>query len=200
LDLAKTGPNKYRVRALRGYIRIARQFVMAEQPRLEMCQNAFQAAVQPAEQKLVLDVLKRYPNLETLKFAVKVTKDVPALHKEASQAALEIGRKLTDEKHSGLKGDVNQILSQAKLDKVKLEIVKAEYGAGAKQKDVTKTLQKQATGLQLISLPTTGFAVAFGGDPIPGTAKQLKIWYRIDGKEAEASFPENSLVILPMPK
>ena len=62
LDLAKTAPaDKYQVRALRGYIRIARQFVHAGEQRAEMCQKALDAARQTAEQKLVLDVLKRYP-------------------------------------------------------------------------------------------------------------------------------------------
>ena len=79
LDLSKTAPGeKYQVRALRGYIRIARQFVLPEQQRAEMCQKAFEAARQPAEQKLVLDVLKRYPSTETLKLAIKAAQ-VPEL-------------------------------------------------------------------------------------------------------------------------
>ena len=39
------------------------------------------------------------------------------------------------------------------MEKVKLEIVKAEYGAGATQKDVTGVLQKQAGDLPMITLP-----------------------------------------------
>ncbi len=61
LDLAKIPSNPYQVRALRGYIRIARQFVLPDAQRMEMCQKAFDAAQQAAEKKLVLDVLKRYP-------------------------------------------------------------------------------------------------------------------------------------------
>jgi HEAT repeat protein len=201
LDLAKTSPgDKYKVRALRGYIRIARQFTMSEPQRLEMCQNALAAATQPAEQKLVLDVLKRYRNLETLKLAAKLTRDLPKLNNEASQAALTIGRELGDEKHSASADEARHILSHARLHKVKLEIVKAEYGSAAKQKDVTKMLQKQLTGVQLILLPSPSYAASFGGDPVPGTAKKLKIQYKIDGKNGDESFAENSLVILPMPK
>jgi HEAT repeat protein len=199
LELAKTSEN-YRVRALRGYIRIARQFTMDEQPRLEMCQNALAAATQPAEQKLVLDVLKRYKNLETLRLACKLTKDLPKLNNEASQTALAIARALGDEKHSATADEARHILSQAKLHKVKLEIVKAEYGAPAKQKDVTKTLQKQATDLQLIPLPSPSYTASFGGDPVPGTAKKLSIEYKIDGKTGNETFAENALVILPLPK
>jgi HEAT repeat protein len=199
LDLAKTSGN-YQVRALRGYIRIARQFTMSEPQRLEMCQNALAAATQSAEQKLVLDVLKRYRNLETLRLACKLTRELPKLNKEATQAALTIARELGDEKHSATADEAKHILAQAKLHKVKLEIVKAEYGAAAKQKDVTKMLQKQATELQLISLPSPSYTASFGGDPAPGTAKKLNIEYKIDGKTGNESFAENALVILLMPK
>lgn len=201
LDLAKTSPGeKYRVRALHGYIRIARQFTMPDPQRLEMCEKALAAATHPAEQKLVLDVLKRYRNLETLRLAVKLTRDVPKLNDEATQTALAIARELGDEKHSATADEAKEILSHARLHKVKLEIVKAEYGAGTKQKDVTKTLQKQLDGVQLVRLPSPSYSLAFGGDPAPGTSKKLKIQYRIDGKTGDEAFAENALVILPMPK
>ncbi|MBI2479545.1 MAG: hypothetical protein HYV60_13200, partial [Planctomycetia bacterium] len=65
LDLAKTAPaEKYQVRALRGYIGLARKFDMPEQDRAEMCQKALDASNQPAEQKLVLDVLALHPSVE----------------------------------------------------------------------------------------------------------------------------------------
>ena len=75
-----------------------------------MCQNALEAARQPAEQKLVLDVLKRYPNLEMLKLAVKAMQ-IPELKEDAAEAALAIAQKLakTDE--------VRALLSKAGLEK-----------------------------------------------------------------------------------
>jgi HEAT repeat protein len=203
LDLAKSGPgDKYRVRALRGYIRIARQFAMPEPQRLEMCENAMKAAVQPAEQKLVLDVLKlkKYESPATLQLAVKFTKDVPKLNHDACQAALFIARDLGDEKHSGTADEVKEMLSHARLEKVKLEIVSAEYGAGDKRKDVTKALQKAASDVQVIALPSPSYSTAFGGDPAPGAQKQLKVNYRINGKADDATFGENALIILPMPR
>jgi HEAT repeat protein len=112
LDLAKANPadNKYQGRALRGYIRIARQFTMSEPERVAMCQKAFEASRQPAEQKLVLEVLKRYPNLEMLKLAAKAA-EVPELKEDAAAAAGAIAQKLpkTDE--------VKKLLSQAGADK-----------------------------------------------------------------------------------
>ena len=203
LDLAKTAPgDKYRVRALRGYIRIARQFALPEPQRLEMCQTAMAVAVQPAEQKLVLDILKlkKYESPATLQLAVKFMKDFPKMNHEACQTALFIGRELGDEKHSSSADEAREILSHAKLEKVKLEIVSAEYGATGKQKDVTKTLKKVASDVQLVSLPSPSYVAAFGGDPAPGTTKQLHVNYRINGKADDATFGENAIIILPMPR
>jgi hypothetical protein len=76
----------------------------------------------------------------------------------------------------------------------------ALIGAGSTQRDVTSILQKHARDLQLISLPAATYNEAFGGDPAAGTAKQLKVQYHINGKPGEATFAENALIILPMPK
>ena len=194
LDLAKTAPEeKYQVRALRGYIGLVRKFPMADQERAAMCQKALDASRQPAEQKLVLDVVKLHPSLETLKLAIK-TMQVAELKEEATQATLVAAQKL------GAKGvDVRELLNSAGLDKVKLEIIKAEYGSGATQRDVTEVLQKQAGDLPLITLASASYNANFGGDPVPGSVKQLKVQYRINGKAGEASFPEDALIVLPMP-
>ncbi len=94
LDLAKTAPaEKYRIRALRGYIGLARRFAMRNKRRAEMCQNALDASTRTAEQKLVVDVLKLHPSKETLKLANEA-KQVPALKVEATQAARAIEKKL----------------------------------------------------------------------------------------------------------
>jgi hypothetical protein len=71
-----------------------------------MCEKAFEASKQPAEQKLVLEVLKRYPSVGTLKIAAKAAQ-VPELKDDAKAAAQAIADKLpkTDE--------VKQLLSQA---------------------------------------------------------------------------------------
>jgi len=193
LSLAKLPSNPYSVRSLRGYIRIARQFVLLEPQREEMCLKAFAAAQQTAEKKLVLDVLKRYPTENTLKQAISAMK-VAELKDDATQATLVIAQKL------GGKGvDVTGLLANAGLDKVKLEIVKAEYGSGATQKDVTAVLQKQVGDLPIITLVSASYNTSFGGDPAPGTVKQLKVKYNINGKPAESSFAEDAIIVLPMP-
>lgn len=195
LDLAKTAPSdKYQVRALRGYIRLARQFSKSDKERAEMCQQALDASGRAAEQQLVLTVLEKYPSPEALQVVIKA-KQVPALKEESTRVALAIIQKL------GAKaGDTRELLAKIGLDPMKVEIIKAEYGAGDKQKDVTETLKQHAGDLPLITLPSPSYSASFGGDPVPGTVKQLKVQYRINGKAGEASFAEDAIVMLPMPK
>jgi hypothetical protein len=195
LDLVKTAPgDKFQGRALRGYVRIARQFTLPEKERAQMCRDALAIARTADEQKLVIDVLKRYPNAETLALAVKAL-EIPGLKDEASQATLAIVQKLGADS-----AEARDALSKISLSKVKVEIVKAEYGAGDKQVDVTELLRKHAGEYRLILLPDGGYNAAFGGDPASGIAKQLKVQYRIDGKDGEATFAENALIVLPIPK
>lgn len=195
LDLAKTGPaEKYRVRALRGYLGLARKFAMPATQRAEMCQNAFNSTRRLSEHKLALDVLKLHPSAPGLKLALDAMK-MPGLKADASAAAMAIAQKV------GGKGvDVSALLSGAGLDKVKLEIVKATYGAGGKQKDVTNILRKRVNGLPLLTLPKGSYNASFGGDPASGVVKQLRVQYRINGKAGEASFAENALILLSVPK
>ena len=195
LDLAKTGPAaQVRSRGLKGYISLARRFAMPDEQRAEMCQKAFDLCKETSEQKLILDVCRIQPSVETLKFAIKLMK-VPELKEDATQTTLLVAQKL------GAKGiNVSEQLSKAGFEKVKVEIIKAEYGSGATQKDVTAIVQKQVADLPLITLAAESYNASFGGDPAPSTVKQLKIKYSINGKSGEATFAENALIVLPMPK
>lgn len=195
LDLAKTGPaEKYRVRALRGYLGLARKFAMPDAERAKMCQNAFDTTRRISEHKLALNVLKLHPSADGLKIAMNAMK-TPALKDDATTAAMTIAQKI-----GGTGVDVSELLSGARLNKVKLEIVKAEYGAGKQQKDVTTVLRKQSGDLPLITLRSPRYNASFGGDPAPGVAKKLRVRYRINGKPGDASFAENALILLPMPE
>ncbi|MEO7402310.1 MAG: HEAT repeat domain-containing protein, partial [Burkholderiales bacterium] len=195
LDLAKNpSAGKYQVRALRGYIRLARQFSMPDEERATMCASALAASPQRDEQRLVMAVLERYPSVDTMKVATQAIK-TSSVKADATRAAHVISQKL------GAKGiDTSDLLASAGLAPMKVEIVKAEYGAGETHKDVTKQLQKQVHEMPLITLKSPTYNDSFGGDPAPGEKKQLKVKYRIDGKVGEASFWENAVILLPTPK
>ena len=191
---ATTSERKYRIRALRGYIGLARKFSMVDTERTRMCRKAFDVADRIEEKKLVLDVLKVHPSAEGAELAIAVMVD-PQLHQVATGTVMSIAEKLGWESI-----DMTQLLSGAGIGKVDLEIIRAEYGAGTTQADVTELLQEQAGDLPLITLATASYNSSLGGDPVPGTPKQLRIQYRINGRSGEASFEENVLIFLPMPE
>jgi HEAT repeat protein len=182
---------KFQTRAVKGYLRICRQFTMAEDDRVTMCRQAWQICKQPAEKKLLLEILKRYPSPGTLRLAADA-RQVVEIKDEATATMLAIAQKL-----GGANGEIEKLLSEEGLRKIKLEILQAEYGAGANRIDVTKVVQNCAKDQAWIVLPSPNYNSAFGSDPAPGTPKQLKIQFRIDGKDGEIDLPENSLILLP---
>ena len=191
LNLAKTeNEKKYQIRALRGYIRLVRQFPLPQDQRDAMCKAAMEAANRDAEKKLVLQVMERYPSIKMLQMAA-AAKETPALEADADKAALAIAQKL-----AGKGAKLEDLMAQIGAKPVKVEIIKAEYGAGKTFKDVTAVVKKAAGTSRLIMLPSATYNAAFGGDPVGGVVKQLKIQYKIDGKPGEATFAENAPVLL----
>jgi HEAT repeat protein len=94
LDLAttdKAGP--YRGRAMKGYLRIARQFALPEAERAEMCRKALAATEDPADRKGVIEILVRYPHPTTLAVAREAA-ELPGLAEEAKAAVAAIEAKL----------------------------------------------------------------------------------------------------------
>jgi hypothetical protein len=166
---------------------------MSDSQRAEMCQQALAAARRPEERKLVLEILERYPNVETLRVAVNASQ-VPELKSDADRVALAMATKL-----AGKAADPRELLGHIGGKPVQVEILKAEYGAGDRQKDVTEIVQKHARNAPLILLPSSTYNESFGGDPAPGTAKQLKVQFKIEGAVGEVSLPENALILLPQP-
>jgi HEAT repeat protein len=101
LSLATAEPGgKFKTRALRGYIRIARQFVLPDGERAEMCRQVLAAAQEDADRKAVLEILVRYPSGATLAVAEEAAK-LPGLEAEAAKAAAEIRGKLQPAKKAG---------------------------------------------------------------------------------------------------
>jgi len=185
--------DRLKIRAIRAYIRIARQFDMPDDQRAAMCRTALEAAKRDADKQLVLEVLLRYPSEEMLAIAKEAAEN-PALKEQALLVVMGMASKGIN------RAELGKALAQAGHTPVKLEIVKAEYGAGEKVKDVTEVLSKYAKNYRILFLPSTSYNQSLGGDPAPGVVKQLKIKYRIDGKEGEVTLSENATIVLPMPK
>ena len=145
--LSKTAPSeKYQVRA---YARLhssgATILPARTSKRAEMCQAALDASSRPAEQQLVLAVLEKYPSRRgagSRHEANASAGDQGACHASCAGDPAKAGRQ--GRRRAG------DCLSKIGLDPMKVEIVKAEYGAGGKQKDVTETLQKQVRDVPLI--------------------------------------------------
>ncbi|QDT45575.1 HEAT repeat protein [Gimesia alba] len=76
LELAKNLENrKYKIRALRGYIRVARQLNMTPEQRLEVCRNTLANAERNDEKKLVFEVLRRYPTPQAVSYTIELLGD-----------------------------------------------------------------------------------------------------------------------------
>ena len=94
LDLVKNDPEeKYQIRALRGYIRIARQLQLSDEDRLRHFHTAMEVAARDEEKRLALDVLTRIPSAQTLELAASYL-DEPALTAAAAEASISIADKL----------------------------------------------------------------------------------------------------------
>ena len=193
-NLARSAADaKYEVRSVRAYIRLVRQFPMPAEKRAEMCRTAMAIAKRDAEKKLILDVLQRYPSLEGLQLASEAAKTA-SLKPDATKVVVVIAQKI-----GGNSPQIKQILTQLGQKLVKIEILRAEYGAGQKRKDVTDLVRQSVHGLPLLILKSSNYNGAFGGDPAPGTAKELKVEYCLNGKKGKAAFAENATIILPNP-
>ena len=182
------------IRALRGYLRIARQFQLSNEERVEMCRKALEVAARDAERELVLQVLERYPSTETLQLAREVAK-TPSLADDANKTSMAIVQRLVRRSDGSV--DAEELLSMIGQEPVEVEIIRADYGAGSDTKDVTDILRKHTGKLPWVSLPSPSFNASFGGDPAPGVPKKLNVEYRINGDLGQASFTENSTIILP---
>ena len=95
-----------------------------------MCRTALETADRDADKRLVLEVLLRYPSEEMQAIALEAAK-VPALKDEALLVVMGMASKDIN------RGELGKALAQAGHTPVDLKIIKAEYGAGAKTKDVT---------------------------------------------------------------
>lgn len=194
LDLAKTMPQgKFQDRAFRGFLRVARQLGGTPDQKAALCRQAFAAARDADEKLLVLEAIRSVPAADTLALAVEA--GAAAEFREAARvAASDILTKTGDSIPGGwVKA------APLGINRLKIEIVSATYGAGDVQRDVSDAVRKRVGPTPLIPMPSPAYNTCFGGDPAPGTAKKLTIRYTIDGKAGEASFAEDAPIVLPLP-
>jgi HEAT repeat protein len=93
LELAKTGPEQFRIRCLRGYVRIPRQLDVPLDQRISMCRKALAVAERDDERKLAFEVLARYPSAGSLAAAVPYLES-PTLKEAAAATAVAIAEKI----------------------------------------------------------------------------------------------------------
>ena len=82
-------------RALRGYLRIARQLDIPDAQRLDMCRTALAIAERADERSLALAAMKRCPSVESIKLATSLVDDAQ-VRQRAVEAAIFIGEKIKD--------------------------------------------------------------------------------------------------------
>jgi HEAT repeat protein len=110
LDLAKTSTNeKFKTRALRGYIRVARQMDLPRPQRIAMCRDALAAAWRDDEKKLVLQVLARNPAPASLAMSVECLESA-GLKDEAAKAAVTIAEKIAKANPAAVAEAMNKVI------------------------------------------------------------------------------------------
>jgi HEAT repeat protein len=87
--------HKYKTRALRGYLRIARQLDVPDAERLTMCRKALAIAERTDERTLALEAMKRCPSAEAVELASSLLDD-RELRDRAVETAIFIGEKIKD--------------------------------------------------------------------------------------------------------
>jgi HEAT repeat protein len=110
LTLAKTlSVEKLQVRALRGYIRLARQADLPPDRRGAMCEEALRTARRDEEKALALQVLVRIPSAKTLSLAASYLAQ-GSLKQDAAAAAVAIAEKLVQAEPREVARTMQQVL------------------------------------------------------------------------------------------
>ena len=175
LELAKSlENNKYKIRSLRGYIRVARQLNMTPEERLEVCRNTLAIAERNDEKKLVFEVLRRNPTPQAVNYTVSLLKDkslnVPASTTIVSWA--ERGTPIDDE----LLADALQ------------RVIASTSNNGLKQRATQQHERISAQAKQ--SEKELGFQSLFDGKTFDGWHGNEKIFRIEDGEIIAGSLTE----------
>jgi hypothetical protein len=127
LDLSTELPaGKYRVRALRGYLRVARQFRIPRSERLAICEKALEIADRDEERLLALETLTRSPHPRSLRDAASQLA-ADKLGAKASEYVIAIAEQIAAEHPDAAADAAKQVLKAGGSDEV---LVKARALAG----------------------------------------------------------------------
>ena len=107
------GNDSLQIRALRGYLRIARQFAASDAERLAMYRAALAAARRDDERRLAVEVLLRVRTPESLALAVGHFRD-PALAETAGKVAVGIADKIVARHPAAVAQALPQVIAATK--------------------------------------------------------------------------------------
>ena len=111
LELAN-GDGKFKVRCLRGYIRIARQLQLSTGDRVDMCNKALAAARRDQERELVIEVLGRNPSADSLAVVASLAAGA-GVKAKAVDTAVAIGEKIVDTEPAAVASAMKQVAAEA---------------------------------------------------------------------------------------
>ena len=111
--LAKSGDPELKIGALRGYIRIVRQFDIPAGPRMAMFREIMTLAQRDEERRLALDILKQIRTGESLSIAVGYL-DQPALSDQAAKVAVTMSEKMVASAPADVAAAMKRVLQVAK--------------------------------------------------------------------------------------
>ncbi|HEX4415568.1 MAG TPA: HEAT repeat domain-containing protein [Lacipirellulaceae bacterium] len=110
LEIAKSpAQDKFQGRALRGYLRIARQQKMPDAERLGMFREGMEISKRAEDRQLTLDILKRCPSAETVQLASSYMED-KQLRQHAVETAIFIAEKIKDKDPTAAKLAAEKVL------------------------------------------------------------------------------------------
>jgi HEAT repeat protein len=145
LELAKaTTSAKFKVRALRGYIRIFRQLNLPADQRIAMFGEAMAQADRVEEKKLAVEALGRAPDAKALALALTYL-DNPELKEEACKAAVAIAEKISRTDRAAV-ADAMQKVIQATGSEDVAKRAKTVLGRTAKKPAGKKAAAKKTAG------------------------------------------------------
>ena len=113
LGLVKSGDPELKIGALRGYIRVARQFDIPRGPRMAMFREIMSLAQRDEERRLALDILKQIRTGESLSIAVGYL-DQPKLSAQAATVAVTMSEKMVASNPGDVAAAMQRVLQVAK--------------------------------------------------------------------------------------